>query len=530
MVLSATIHSISGIPVGQLLDHPDNPRRDLGDLTELVASIKAGGILEPPIVVPKDTGKRPTFLIVAGHRRVAAARLAGLVKVPCIIRSDLDGRGVALETMLVENLQRADLDPVAEARALGMLVNECGFTQAKVSERIGRSQAHVSKRLKLLQLPDEVLAFVGGGKCTLGDALALADVDDPVVLKASVAEAKRYAGKGEGLADVSRAIVQQQQLAEMQQRMEKVAGKLNKLGIRIVETYAKGWQSVSGGNYGDARDFAVPDPHTADCLAAASHVNGAWSFYCTKPRTHAGAKPAEPSHDSLQRQKRKLLKEAAVPRRAFVGEHIVRPTALSRATLTELLVWSTIRGGYSGEEIAAEWLGISMLNARVTLTQRALDSTPQGRERIAVAVALARVEALLIEQHHRWDHGELRYFDLLAAHGYAPTEIEAEQLDAARKRVGTEVQTTIDDAVGEPPAADSSLAGPKCAWCGCTEMEACEGGCEWAPGGLDGHDICTLCQPACAGKLHDGDLGHAWHPESCLTADEPQALPMEVPA
>jgi ParB/RepB/Spo0J family partition protein len=135
----------------------DNPRSNLGDLTGLAASIAAVGILEPILVqvrlaggFARDRGDSGGYSIVAGHRRHAAAKLAGLDLIPCLVRTFTEQ--ARIEAMVIENLQRQDLSPFDEARGLTQLVG-VGLSQRDIAERVGCSQSHVSKRLSLTVLP-----------------------------------------------------------------------------------------------------------------------------------------------------------------------------------------------------------------------------------------------------------------------------------------------------------------------------------------------------------------------------------------
>lgn len=126
--------------------HPDNPRKDLGDLTELADSIRQNGILQNLTVVPQENGR---YRALIGHRRLAAAKLAGLTEVPCVIveMSQKEQLGV----MFAENVQRADLTPYEQAECLQMMI-DLGETAAAVAQRTGLSEATVSRRLRLLKL------------------------------------------------------------------------------------------------------------------------------------------------------------------------------------------------------------------------------------------------------------------------------------------------------------------------------------------------------------------------------------------
>ena len=134
------------IPTDRIDPHPDNPRKDLGDLTELADSIRQNGILQNLTVVPQENGR---YRALIGHRRLAAAQLAGLTEVPCVVveMSQKEQLGV----MFAENVQRADLTPYEQAECLQMMI-DLGETAAAVAQRTGLSEATVSRRLRLLKL------------------------------------------------------------------------------------------------------------------------------------------------------------------------------------------------------------------------------------------------------------------------------------------------------------------------------------------------------------------------------------------
>lgn len=164
--------------VADLIPDPDNPREDVGDVTELANSMAANGLLQP-IVARRHTGDtgRTRLIVVAGHRRLAAAQLLRWATVPTIIRADMRPDAV-LAAMLVENGQRAGLDPIEEARALSRLQCEGGrnLSHAELAHRIGRTQVHVSGRLSLLALSPEDQDLLRAGEMNLGDAVRKARV------------------------------------------------------------------------------------------------------------------------------------------------------------------------------------------------------------------------------------------------------------------------------------------------------------------------------------------------------------------
>jgi ParB family chromosome partitioning protein len=155
--------------------NPNQPRRVFDDeaLQSLAESISANGVLQPVLVRPLAGG---TFELVAGERRWRAARLAGLEKVPALVRDRDDA--ASLELALVENMARQDLNPVEEARACAALVEELGLTREDVGRRVGRSRVAVSNLLRLLDLPDEALTLLEAGDLSEGHGRALLLADD----------------------------------------------------------------------------------------------------------------------------------------------------------------------------------------------------------------------------------------------------------------------------------------------------------------------------------------------------------------
>ena len=156
------------IPIDDVHPNPDNPRHSMADLDDLADSIRTQGILEPLIVMPHPV-KEQQYQLLAGHRRLAAAELASRDSVPCIVRL---GKTPAqsLEFALVENGQRCDLDPIDEARAIKALVRT-GLKPREVATRIGRSPAHVSKRLSLLELSPSMQQQVKSGQLKASKAV-----------------------------------------------------------------------------------------------------------------------------------------------------------------------------------------------------------------------------------------------------------------------------------------------------------------------------------------------------------------------
>ena len=164
---------LAAVLADQIHPSPNNPRDNLTGIDDLATSIREVGLIQP-LVVQRIPGY-PGVQIVAGHRRYAAVRKLGWAKVPCIIRRDMLPDEELL-AMLVENGQRADLDPIEEARALNKL-RAAGMPMVEIGRKIGRSQMHVSDRLTLLSLPIEEQEQLRAGAITISAATVKARTD-----------------------------------------------------------------------------------------------------------------------------------------------------------------------------------------------------------------------------------------------------------------------------------------------------------------------------------------------------------------
>ncbi|MCF1474087.1 MULTISPECIES: ParB/RepB/Spo0J family partition protein [Rhizobium/Agrobacterium group] len=183
------------VPIEFVSRNPRNPRRYFDEtvLQELAGSIRQHGIVQPVVVRTIGTGR---YEIIAGERRWRAAQLAGLVEIPVIVR-DVDDR-TALELAIVENVQRADLNPLEEAMGYEQLIAEHGYTQNDLGEIIGKSRSHVANSLRLLKLPDPVRDMLADGSLSAGHARALVSTSDPNSL------ARQIVSKGMSVRDAER--------------------------------------------------------------------------------------------------------------------------------------------------------------------------------------------------------------------------------------------------------------------------------------------------------------------------------------
>lgn len=168
------------LPVERIVPNPNQPRRDFSaqSLAELAESIRQKGVLQPLIV--RRTAVADVFELVAGERRWRASQAAGLHDVPVVIKDYSDEE--VLEIAIIENVQRADLNAVEEAVAYRQLMDRFGHTQEKLASSLSRSRSHIANTLRLLQLPESVLAQLRAGQLSSGHARALVTSLDAVRL------------------------------------------------------------------------------------------------------------------------------------------------------------------------------------------------------------------------------------------------------------------------------------------------------------------------------------------------------------
>lgn len=177
------------MPIERVVPNPDQPRRtfDQDALNELASSIKEKGIIQP-IIVRADPTDPTQYQIVAGERRWRAAQLASLHEIPVLIR-EFDDTEV-LEVAIIENIQRADLNPVDEATGYRHLMDRFGHTQDELSKVLGKSRSHVANQMRLLALPQDVLDALALGRLSSGHARALIGHPDASKLSQQIIQKK----------------------------------------------------------------------------------------------------------------------------------------------------------------------------------------------------------------------------------------------------------------------------------------------------------------------------------------------------
>ncbi|MBM7855810.1 ParB family chromosome partitioning protein [Desulfohalotomaculum tongense] len=167
--------TLRNILVADIKPNPKQPRQDMNKekLQELADSIQEHGVVQPVVVRELPEGG---YQLIAGERRWRACQLANIDTIPAVVTEYTDVE--AAEVALIENLQREDLNPLEESVAYQSLINEFGLTQEELAKRVGKSRSYITNMLRLLSLPDEVLAMLSGGRLSVGHARALLAIKD----------------------------------------------------------------------------------------------------------------------------------------------------------------------------------------------------------------------------------------------------------------------------------------------------------------------------------------------------------------
>jgi ParB/RepB/Spo0J family partition protein len=279
--------NVQYLPIDQLVPAEDNFRGPVGDVTELAESIRAVGILQHLVVTPKADGG---YRLVFGHRRLEAARLAGLTEVPAEIRDYSDAERFA--AMFAENYGRKDLSPLQEARAYQAmleLTDDRGrkvFTQRSLAKRLGVGQAKISNYTGIFKLPERVVTMLEQGELTITEAVLLVRLaKHPDRVEAALAEYRRQSHK-----DMDLAVRSQQADLEREERVEQVRHDVQAAGVRLAPD---DWRERGGKRLGDGYyelHMTVEDHGTEPCHAAMVTHHGDVAYVCTESDRH---QPAE---------------------------------------------------------------------------------------------------------------------------------------------------------------------------------------------------------------------------------------------
>jgi ParB/RepB/Spo0J family partition protein len=446
------------LPLAKLKPSPHNPRRDVGDVGELAASIKTVGILEPLLAV-QENGH---YTLVAGARRLAAAKQAGLAAAPVIVR-ELDEQE-RLAAMLIENLHRADLQPLEEAAGYKRLVDEFGLTQRELAAKVGRSQGHVSKRLALLELPKEAVQAVDSGGIKLEEALELTKLrDDPK------RQLQAWKQRGQVYGGLPAAVEEELEAKKRDELIAAEEAKLEAKGVRLVRftrprnrwdspELPKGAIEIRKGGGWDELNLE-PAAHASEpCHAIAVRIgrrnDGKPELVpvCTdrkrhpkaKTRSEGGRAPSSPtrseggrapSSPSQAQKEANELRKACAARRAFAA--IVVQKRIAKTEHTELVLETLINSAHSEVlKVACKLLELDTAGGGFrdfgTSLRAHAGKSALNRERVELAIGFATHEEFMTGPWNGWaDHAG--YVKLLERHGYQPTAIERKKLPKTAK-------------------------------------------------------------------------------------------------
>ena len=509
--------NVQMLPITKVTLPDDNVREDLGDLSELAASIKAQGMLEPILV--REEG----LLVVCGSRRVAAASVAGLKEVPAIVRPFTEQE--RLEAMIVENLQRASLTPLEEAKAFRRLGDDHGLKQTEIANHIGWSQALVSARLSLLDLPDTVQDLVGKGKVRLEAARQLSKLkDDPATVKRL---AKKAAGKDGRLDwEVDQELAKRQRVKDLAKARKDLAKELKGSKIPVLElergdeygnklVFAEGTAPVSDKRWMARDGYVVMDSEEhakLPCHALAVSPNSLVAVeMCTDPGSHPDPLEDIESEEAERQAKLEAREEgkrvSTEARVAFLRGLMARP----RKNLVTDVAWLVLDFdsygyGFSGLQVpAAELLELELpAEAPEDETEEAPAPTPPSglndneagvlirgfaegskvnKDRAVLAILFASLErdgilgrqgyrylSLLVEEGHKASEFEKAQMTTYEAepedfYGDAYVDEAADLMEMLREAVGTGGgdEEPLDEIPGEIVAEDApnGEAGPE---------------------------------------------------------------------
>ncbi len=395
------MNEIKMIPVDNLCPHADNPRKDLGDLTELAASIKAKGIFQNLTVVPRSDGK---YTVVIGHRRLAASKLAGVTELPCAVRSMNEKEQLA--TMLLENMQRTDLTVYEQAQGFQMML-DFGENIATVSEKTGFSQSTVRRRVKLLELDEKQFKKAESRGGRLEDYIKLEEIEDTATKNAVL--------KTIGTANFNNALREACEKQKNQKRIDE--------WLEVIKTFAEEDATASYQTKQYVRCYTkwnleadVDIPEDVDTVKYYYKVTPGKEIDIYKDKDlekEAAEKAREEEHERLEKAKKKSFQDVAKRhyelRRAFVKNIPQRICKLKFPIIARFAAKSLISNHYPYEDCEkniCELLGIKKPDTKDT--ENFLDT-----QEIKTLFADAAEKALLILAYYQEDSEKANYYNYI---------------------------------------------------------------------------------------------------------------------
>ena len=301
------------LPVDKLIPHPDNPRKELGDLTELADSIKANGIFQNLTVVPADADWE-TFTVVIGHRRLAAAKLAGLKEIPCVI-ANMDAKE-QVRTMLLENMQRSDLTVYEQAQGFQMML-DMGDSVEEIAAKSGFSKTTVRRRVKMLELDQGTLKEVSKRQLSLTDFDELAKIEDVNARNACLSEI--------GTSNFKQSVVaqlRQQAIKRNLPAVKKLLKAAKAKAIKQNDTWSNKYENVGAYSYQitdwKEGDPLIPEKVSGQLYYYLEETYGTIRFFQEKKK----AKPVKRPAAEVEKEKRIAAAWNNISEKAAVTYHM----------------------------------------------------------------------------------------------------------------------------------------------------------------------------------------------------------------
>lgn len=362
---------LKNIAVADIAPNPANPRIDVGDVADLAASILEQGLIEPVVVAPSDSPTGPPWVLIAGHRRLAALKLNGRDDVDALVREDITTVPQQIEAMLVENLQRSDLTAVEESQAYEQLSAFPGYTPARIARATGRSQKLVKERLALRKLPPAIAAKLHSHDITIGEAEVFVEF-------AGDAAATKRLTAALGTNNWSWAMQAERDARQRAAKKVKAVKALHAAGVTVIDDFEHSTMSLVTSllDRPDGETWAQFEARAGewhkDCPhhAAYLRVYGDPQFVCTKPSVHPEhdgdtVESAEHLAEQARREQQSAdLAIASDTRLAHVRALLSRKGRFPDATaVLRTAAIDAVRGLYSDEPLrrtVGELLGLDM--------------------------------------------------------------------------------------------------------------------------------------------------------------------------
>ncbi|MBD3784574.1 MAG: ParB/RepB/Spo0J family partition protein, partial [Micrococcales bacterium] len=333
-----------------------------------------------PGIAKRSMGKA-THLLIAGHRRLAAAKKSKLDTVPVLVREDLTTRAAQVEAMLVENLQRTDLTPVEEADAYQLILDIDGLTQKALAEKVGQPVSRIRDRLKLAKIGDAGRKALQAHQVTIEQAMAIAEFDDDPTVQKRIVKA---VGRDNFTYEVNRARAERTRAREMQERLDRLAAN----GVTVLDAKPKGarelWDLLPGFPQRYQSDKQIDAAEKKDhgkCPGRATYWYDEYGSKrlghgCTQPKLHPKVKPPKTAAEKKAEAELAQLKEelaagagaAAAARAEFIRDRLAQTAdpVLVRTRLQTLVIRSLELGArYDSTRFARAELFLEVLGAPV---------------------------------------------------------------------------------------------------------------------------------------------------------------------